>query len=263
MDWNLPDDEAATIAGLVIHEARAIPEPKQTFTFHGFRFEVLRRQRNRISALRVTPLLHAGPTEAPDEEGETDDRRLRPPCGASSKTPAATLRCRGRRLPYIGARAWRGGARKRFHVLEQSRRRPWRSPGRGRGGRAGRPAASGRSRGMLRRAAGALGSDAGGSGSGERAAAERPARLVFLVASSPSCSGSPGARSTPSSPTRSASISCSAATPARPRPGLNYNWPWPIGSVIKAPVCGPADHRSRLSRRATRARTRDMPSRKA
>jgi Mg2+/Co2+ transporter CorB len=56
MDWNLPDEEAATIAGLVIHEARAIPEPKQTFSFHGMRFEVLRRQHNRIAALRITPL---------------------------------------------------------------------------------------------------------------------------------------------------------------------------------------------------------------
>jgi Mg2+/Co2+ transporter CorB len=56
MDWNLPDDEATTVAGLVIHEARLIPEPGQTFTFHGFRFEVLRRQRNRIAVLRITPL---------------------------------------------------------------------------------------------------------------------------------------------------------------------------------------------------------------
>jgi Mg2+/Co2+ transporter CorB len=56
MEWNLPDDEATTIAGLVIHEARSIPEPGQTFTFHGFRFRVLRRERNRITALRITPL---------------------------------------------------------------------------------------------------------------------------------------------------------------------------------------------------------------
>ena len=56
MDWNLPDDEAATIAGLVIHEARAIPETRQTFVFHGLRFEVLRKQRNRIAALRITPM---------------------------------------------------------------------------------------------------------------------------------------------------------------------------------------------------------------
>jgi Mg2+/Co2+ transporter CorB len=56
MDWKLPDDEATTVAGLVIHEARSIPEPGQTFTFHGFRFRVLRRERNRITALRITPL---------------------------------------------------------------------------------------------------------------------------------------------------------------------------------------------------------------
>lgn len=56
MDWSLPDEEATTIAGLVIHEARTIPEAGQTFTFHGFRFQVLRKQRNRIMTLRVTPL---------------------------------------------------------------------------------------------------------------------------------------------------------------------------------------------------------------
>jgi Mg2+/Co2+ transporter CorB len=56
MDWNLPDDHATTIAGLVIHEARSIPEAGQSFTFHGFRFEVLRRDRNRLEALRITPV---------------------------------------------------------------------------------------------------------------------------------------------------------------------------------------------------------------
>jgi Mg2+/Co2+ transporter CorB len=57
MDWNLPDAEATTIAGLVIHESRSIPEPGQSFTFHDFRFQVLRRNRNRITALRITPLV--------------------------------------------------------------------------------------------------------------------------------------------------------------------------------------------------------------
>ncbi len=56
MDWRLPDEEATTIAGLVIHEARAIPEVGQAFTFYGFRFEVMRKQRNRITSLKVTPL---------------------------------------------------------------------------------------------------------------------------------------------------------------------------------------------------------------
>ena len=54
-DWKLPDEEAATIAGLVIHEAQRIPEVGQSFAFHGFRFEVLRRQRNQIVLLRVIP----------------------------------------------------------------------------------------------------------------------------------------------------------------------------------------------------------------
>jgi len=56
MDWNIPDDEATTIAGVVIHETRSIPEPGLSFTFHGFRFTVLQKNRNRITALRVTPL---------------------------------------------------------------------------------------------------------------------------------------------------------------------------------------------------------------
>ncbi len=54
-EWGLPDEEAATVAGLVLHESRRIPEVGQTFLFHGLRFEILRRQRNQITALRVTP----------------------------------------------------------------------------------------------------------------------------------------------------------------------------------------------------------------
>ena len=55
LDWDLPDDHAVTIAGLVIHEAQTIPDPGQTFIFHRHRFEVLRRQRNQITALKVSP----------------------------------------------------------------------------------------------------------------------------------------------------------------------------------------------------------------
>ncbi|MCP5432859.1 MAG: HlyC/CorC family transporter [Alphaproteobacteria bacterium] len=58
LDWSLPDEEATTIAGLVIHEAQLIPEPGQVFAFYGFKFEVLRRQRNQIAALRITPPPH-------------------------------------------------------------------------------------------------------------------------------------------------------------------------------------------------------------
>ena len=55
MAWELPDEEATTVAGLVIHEAGAIPEAGQVFSYHGFRFEVLRKTRNRVTSLRVTP----------------------------------------------------------------------------------------------------------------------------------------------------------------------------------------------------------------
>ncbi len=55
-DWNLPDDEANTVAGLVIHEAQMIPAQGQEFSFHGFRFEVVARRDNRITRLKMKPL---------------------------------------------------------------------------------------------------------------------------------------------------------------------------------------------------------------
>ncbi|WP_226781088.1 HlyC/CorC family transporter [Oceaniglobus trochenteri] len=55
-DWTLPDDEANTIAGLVIHEAQTIPTQGQVFSFHGFRFEVAQRKDNRITRLKIRPL---------------------------------------------------------------------------------------------------------------------------------------------------------------------------------------------------------------
>ncbi|TPJ42218.1 HlyC/CorC family transporter [Mesorhizobium sp. B2-5-4] len=55
LDWNLPDEEATTIAGLVIHEAQSIPEEKQAFTFHGKRFVVMKRDKNRIARVRIRP----------------------------------------------------------------------------------------------------------------------------------------------------------------------------------------------------------------
>ena len=65
MDWTLPDEDAVTVAGLVIHEAQTIPEPGQTFIFHHHRFQVLRRQRNQITALKVSaPLREAEEEEA-------------------------------------------------------------------------------------------------------------------------------------------------------------------------------------------------------
>jgi len=55
-DWSLPDDEANTIAGLVIHDAQMIPAEGQVFSFHGFRFQVLTRKENRITRLKIRAL---------------------------------------------------------------------------------------------------------------------------------------------------------------------------------------------------------------
>jgi len=65
MDWKLPDEEAVTIAGLVIHESQTIPEVGQTFAYYGYRFEILKKQRNQIVALKVTK------TFEPDQRSET------------------------------------------------------------------------------------------------------------------------------------------------------------------------------------------------
>ena len=92
MDWDLPDEEATTIAGLVIHEAQAIPDAGQAFTFHGFRFQVLRKSRNRITALRITPV-----SSPPADTGGAVPRRAgrgadliscRPPRPAPPRAPA-------------------------------------------------------------------------------------------------------------------------------------------------------------------------------
>jgi Mg2+/Co2+ transporter CorB len=76
MDWSLPDEEATTIAGLVIHEARLIPEAGQAFTFHGFRFEVVRKSRNRVTSLKIMPV------KAKDADKDLDK--------GPARTPAAT-----------------------------------------------------------------------------------------------------------------------------------------------------------------------------
>ena len=55
LDWNLPDAEAATVAGLLLHESRRIPEAGQAFLFHGFRFEILTREKHRLTSIRIRP----------------------------------------------------------------------------------------------------------------------------------------------------------------------------------------------------------------
>jgi Mg2+/Co2+ transporter CorB len=54
-DWRLPDENAVTLAGLILHESRMIPDAGQLFLFHGFRFEVVRRLRNQITLIKVMP----------------------------------------------------------------------------------------------------------------------------------------------------------------------------------------------------------------
>ena len=54
MGWSLPDSEASSVAGLIIHEARVIPEIGQVFEFHGARFRIISRQQNRILQVRIT-----------------------------------------------------------------------------------------------------------------------------------------------------------------------------------------------------------------
>ena len=99
MGWSLPDEEATTIAGLVIHEARIIPEPGQAFTFHGFRFQVLRRTRNRITALRITPLDRMKPPATPRRGARRSPQRTPQPLAQISRIPAfqSPLRQSGRR----------------------------------------------------------------------------------------------------------------------------------------------------------------------
>ncbi len=55
LDWNLPEEDATTIAGLVIAQSGTIPEAGQRFAFFGYTFEIMRRQRNQITALRIVP----------------------------------------------------------------------------------------------------------------------------------------------------------------------------------------------------------------
>lgn len=62
--WSLPDEAATTIAGLIMHEAQTIPEAGQVFTFYGFRFEIVRKTRNKVTAVRVRPALTVAPPGA-------------------------------------------------------------------------------------------------------------------------------------------------------------------------------------------------------
>ncbi len=89
-DWQLPDEEAATAAGLVLHEARRIPEIGQAFVFHGFRFEILGRQRNQITSIKVLRLDDARESPAdngPEAEEQTPNSSRAGPDGDLGRTP--------------------------------------------------------------------------------------------------------------------------------------------------------------------------------
>ena len=75
-EWELPDEEASTIAGLVMHEARRIPETGQVFAFHGFRFEVLRRRKNRLASLRMSRIGKTGAQPAAKKPDRKARRRM-------------------------------------------------------------------------------------------------------------------------------------------------------------------------------------------
>ena len=56
--WNLPDKNALTLAGLIFHEIKTIPEPGKIFSFYGFRFEIINVRKNHIELVRVIPLIN-------------------------------------------------------------------------------------------------------------------------------------------------------------------------------------------------------------
>lgn len=60
LDWNLPDEDYVTVAGLILHEAKMLPEAGQNFSFYGYRFKIMKRQRNQIALLSIMPPLADG-----------------------------------------------------------------------------------------------------------------------------------------------------------------------------------------------------------
>jgi hypothetical protein len=75
LDWQLPDEHASTVAGLVLYESRRIPMVGQVFVFFGFRFEILERHRNQITKLKITPIVDDKSGKPQTPAGETDDRK--------------------------------------------------------------------------------------------------------------------------------------------------------------------------------------------
>jgi Mg2+/Co2+ transporter CorB len=55
MNWDLPDEEAVTVAGLLIHKAEVIPDVGQSFLVCGHQMQVTGRKGNRITSLQISP----------------------------------------------------------------------------------------------------------------------------------------------------------------------------------------------------------------
>ena len=54
-EWGLPDEEYATVAGLILFESKTVPKAGQSFTFYNFTFEILERERNQLTKIKITP----------------------------------------------------------------------------------------------------------------------------------------------------------------------------------------------------------------
>lgn len=54
-EWDLPDEDYATLAGLILHESKVLPKAGQSFSFYGFHFDIIKRQRNQIALVKVSP----------------------------------------------------------------------------------------------------------------------------------------------------------------------------------------------------------------
>ncbi len=199
--------------------------PKQTFSFHGFRFEVLRKQRNRIAALRIAPLAprRSRPASAPSADVA---RRRGLKRGRTARVALAA------RLPYIDAHgAWRAEAKS--HV-KQSRRRSLAAAGAGSvGPGAGRFAPAERPQEWLRRLQEGLRGVVSGGGGGLGGLGMRGVVLLALVAllvwfalgSFYSVQ-----------PNEVGINLVFGRYTGKTGAGLNTNWPWPVGTVIHVPV---------------------------
>ena len=64
LKWNLSDEHAATLAGLIMYEIERIPEVGQTFDIDGYTFTIIQKERNRITLVDVLPPSQSDPENA-------------------------------------------------------------------------------------------------------------------------------------------------------------------------------------------------------